>query len=274
MRAVVVMGVLLATTACGSTSTPSGDAGVDAADVATPRDTSTGPRDTGLGGSACGDMAGSCNPISLVGCATGEGCYVNSTLTGGFRASCAAGGRSGWGATCARSSDCREGFACLFDGSGVGTCTMLCCGSDHSTCRDVSRGGRAGALCAAGVTNSQLRTCLEVMSCDPYAATGNRCPTERPRCDIVGDDGSTSCAAYEPMGTPVAEGQPCCTPNHCLAGLACIRTGSTACVATAPNGACRRVCDPTARPPVCGAGTHCAGLRDAAATFGVCLPDA
>lgn len=273
MRAAAVVGVFVTAAACASNPASTVDAGADVTD-ASARDVVTPPRDTGLGGAACGEMSGSCNPISLAGCDAGQGCYVTATLTGGFRASCAAGGRAGWGATCARSSDCREGFACLFDGGGTGTCTMLCCGSDHSTCRDVSRGGRVGAICAAGVTGSMLRTCLDVMACDPYATTSSGCPAERPRCDIVGDDGSTACAAFEPDVTPVGEAQPCCTPNHCQVGLACIRTGTATCNAAAPNGACRRVCDPTSRAPVCSAGTHCAALRGAAATFGVCLPDA
>ncbi len=38
------------------------------------------------------------------------------------------------------------------------------------------------------MTGSDVRTCMEISSCDVYAASNNRCPAARPRCDIIAID--------------------------------------------------------------------------------------
>lgn len=219
----------------------------------------------------CGAL-GACNLVTGAPCAAGTGCYVGRAGDGGIGAACSEAGRGAWGESCSTANGCREGFACL---GSPGACVKLCCGGDNASCRDESRGGRPGAICAGGVTGTDVRTCTEAVSCDLYATTGNRCPVERPRCDVISADGASNCFAHEAGAAPAGDGAPCCTNGRCQPGFVCVPTdpsmGTAACVAATPNRVCRRVCNTASAQ--CPAGQSCQ-LRFVAApdTYGACAP--
>lgn len=226
----------------------------------------------------CGGTLGACNVVTNANCAAGEGCYAGRNADGGVGASCASAGSRGWGEACSSSNGCREGFACL---GTPGSCVKLCCQNDNASCRDSTRGGRPGAVCAGTVTGSDIRTCMEISSCDVYAASGNRCPVDRPRCDIIASDGTTNCFPQEAGAAPGAEGTVCCTNNRCQPGLVCVprdtTMGGVACVAAMPNRVCRRACNPTLTGAdagaVCPDGQACSlRFNDTPETYGACAP--
>ena len=192
-----------------------GDSGV-VADRGTATD--TGAPDVGASAS-CGATLGACNVVTNVGCMVGEGCYAGRNADGGVGATCAEAGRRGWGEACTSANGCREGFACL---GTPGACVKLCCLNDNASCRDETRGGRPGAVCAGGVNGSDVRTCMEISSCDVLATSNNRCAADRPRCEIIATDGTTNCAPQEAGATPGGDGASCCTNNRCLPGFACV----------------------------------------------------
>ena len=277
--------------ACSSsTPDPGGDAGPGELDVAiTDRGTVTdrgtiadrGAPDSG-GGATCGGTLGPCNVVTSTGCMSGEGCYAVRSADGGVGASCAPVGRRGWGEPCTTANGCREGFACL---GTPGSCVKLCCQNDNASCRDEARGGRPGAVCAGMVNGSDTRTCMEISSCDVYATSGNRCPAERPRCDIIASDGTTNCFPQEAGATPGDDGAACCSNNRCQPGMVCVprdRTmGNVACVPASPNRVCRQVCNPMVAGADAGAdaGAQCPAAQtcsftftDTPETYGACAP--
>lgn len=226
----------------------------------------------------CGSTLGPCNVVTNAGCTAGDGCYAGRIADGGVGATCAPAGSHGWGESCTTANGCREGFACL---GTPGVCVKLCCLNDNASCRDEARGGRPGAVCAGAVTGSDVRTCMEIQSCDVYATSANRCPAERPRCEIIASDGTTNCFAQDTAGAPGGDGVACCTNNRCQPGLVCVpvdRTmGNVACMASAPNRVCRRVCNPTLggadAGAQCPAGQACViNFTDTPQTYGACAP--
>jgi len=256
------------------------DRGTVGVDAVVDRDTGTVTPDTGpmtpdTGPMPSCGMLGMCNIVANTGCALGEGCYgarmaPNDPVTG----VCAMAGSRGWGERCNAANDCREGFACL---GTPGTCTKLCCGTDNASCRDESRGGRAGALCAGTVNDLNVRFCIEATGCDVYATRENRCPTDRPRCDPISADGTTNCFAHMAGTAPDGDGTPCCTNQRCAVGFTCIGFSDTMCEATAPNRTCRRVCNPdtegTDAGVTCPSGQFCgARFQNLPVTYGACIP--
>ncbi len=268
---------------CSSDSPTATDGGVDVGTTdrgaVTDRGTAT-DRGTSDGGSTatCGGTLGSCNLLTSAPCGVGTGCYAGRSPDGTLGASCAEAGRRGWGEACTTANGCREGFACL---GTPGACIKLCCENDNASCRDETRGGRPGAVCAGGVTGTDVHTCTEVTSCDLYATSGNRCPAERPRCDILADDGTSNCFAQEAGATPGGDGAACCTNNRCQPGFLCVPAvaggGSEACVAATPNRVCRRVCNPLLTGAdagaQCPAARTCVGFSAGAPeSYGRCEP--
>ncbi len=267
---------------CSSDGPTATDGGVD---VATDRGAvtdlgSTTDRSAGDTGSAmtCGATLGPCNLVTNAPCAAGTGCYAGVAPDGTLGASCAESGRRGWGEACTTANGCREGFACL---GTPGACVKLCCENDNASCRDETRGGRPGAICAGGVTGTDVHTCTEVTSCDLYATSANRCPAERPRCDLLADDGTANCFALEAGATPGGDGATCCTNSRCQPGFLCVPAtpggGTEACVAAMPNRACRRVCNPTLTGgdagAQCPAARMCVGFSAGAPeSYGRCEP--
>ena len=289
VRGVMVCAGVLAA-GCGSSGGGDIDAGyvdlgvvdLGVTDAGSPTDrgptiTDRGPADGGPT-STCGATLGACNIVTNTGCTAGNGCYAARGADGGVAATCATAGPHGWGDTCSSANDCREGFACL---GTPGTCVKLCCGSDNASCRDESRGGRAGSLCAGGITGTDVNTCTDVTTCDVYATTGNGCPTDRPRCEFIAADGTTNCYASQPGMTISAEGGPCCVDNRCQPGFVCVPVdltmASTACSDTAPNRVCRRACDMRRvgadAGSLCPTGQSCSlGFNGAPAGYGACVP--
>lgn len=239
--------------------------------------TDRGAPDTG-GSPGCGGTLGTCNVVTNASCAPGEGCYAGRSADGGVAAACAEAGRRGWGEACTSANGCREGFACL---GTPGACVKLCCQNDNASCRDEARGGRPGAVCAGAVTGSDIRTCMEISSCDVYATSDNRCPAGRPRCDIIAMDGTTNCFPQDPAAPPGGDGTACCTNSRCQPGLVCVprdpSMGGVACVAATPNRVCRRVCNPTLTGTDAGAQCPAAQLcslrfNDTPEGYGACAP--
>ncbi len=257
----------------GSTVSPDGggiDGGGPVGDAGTAVDAGGDARRDGSLG--CGNY-GVCNLVTNVGCDPAMGCYASvrgTTLT----SACSVAGRRGWGEACAGTNGCREGFACI---GSPAMCLKLCCGTDNTSCRDEARGGRPGAVCAGNITNTDMRYCIEVASCDPAAVTNNRCPTDRPRCDLVAIDGTTNCSAINTM-SPGRDGSPCCFNNLCGVGLVCVPMTpgmAAACVPATPNRVCRRVCNPLLTGADAGAqcpmGQQCAiRFNDTPDTYGAC----
>jgi hypothetical protein len=239
-----------------------------------PTDGGTGPTDSGTT-ATCG-MLGVCNIVANTGCAVGEGCYGARMAPGDpVTGVCAMAGRRGWGERCTAANDCREGFACL---GTPGTCTKLCCGTDNASCRDETRGGRAGALCAGTINDiANVRYCIEATGCDLYATSNNRCPSDRPRCDAISADGTTNCFAQTAGVTPGMDGTPCCNNQRCAPGFVCVGFSSTTCDTAMPNRNCRRVCNPdtegTDAGVVCPSGQFCgARFNNLPETYGACVP--
>lgn len=263
---------------CSSDGPPAADGGVDVAADRPANTTDGGTAADARATTSCGASLGECNVVTGAPCAAGTGCYPGLAPDGSLSASCAEAGRRGWGEPCATANGCREGFACL---GTPGACVKLCCGNDNSSCRDETRGGRAGAICAGGVNGSDVRTCAEVTSCDLHAATNNRCPAERPRCDVLSDDGTSSCFPLEAGATPGGEGATCCANNRCQPGFLCVPAmpggEAEACVASRPNRVCRRVCNPVLTGAdagaQCPADRTCLGFSAGApASYGRCEP--
>jgi hypothetical protein len=229
---------------------------------------------------ACGGTLGACNVVFNTGCAVGAGCYAGRSADGGVGASCAPAGSRGWGEACTTANGCREGFACL---GTPGTCVKLCCENDNASCRDEGRGGRPGAICAGSVNGSDIRTCMGISSCDLLATTGNSCPADRPRCDIIASDGTTNCFPREAGATAGGDGVACCTNSRCEPGFICVprdpAMGMAACVPASPNRVCRRTCDPSMAGAdagaQCPASQACTiSFTDAPSTYGACAPSA
>ena len=282
--------VLLASSAvgCGSSSGGVDDAGfvdLGAADLGT-SDTGAAtdrgaPTDRGTvdagAPAACGAGLGACNIATNAGCTTGNGCYAVRGADGGVASQCAMAGAHGWGDTCASANDCREGFACL---GSPGSCMKLCCGSDNASCRDETRGGHAGALCAGGITGTDVRTCMDATNCDVYATTNNGCPADRPRCEFIAADGTTNCFAAQAGSPTSAEGGPCCVNNRCQPGFVCVprdlSMATAACIEASPNRLCRRACDMNRSPDAgtqCPSGQACTvGFNGAPTGYGACAP--
>ncbi|MBL8603526.1 MAG: hypothetical protein JNK72_16500 [Myxococcales bacterium] len=267
-------------------TTPGADAGPSLTDLGA-RDTGpgdvgqvladrpdAGPADSGQSTASCG-MLGRCNYVTNSGCAAGEGCYAAREMANGpITGLCVTPGTRGWGERCTSVNDCREGFACLGD---PGECTKLCCGTDNTSCRDESRGGRPGAVCAGTITGLDARYCISVVSCDPYATANNRCAPSTPRCDPIAADGTTNCFAQQSGVTPGTDGTPCCVNTRCAPGFACVGTDPAACNTAAPNRVCRRVCNPdtegTDAGTACPANQRCSlRFRDLPSTFAACQP--
>lgn len=283
VRLFVVAGAL--SLGCSSSSPePQLDAGptdLGSTDTGTVTDhgtvTDQGSPDTGSA-ATCGGTLGACNVVTNANCAVGQGCYAGRNADGGVGASCAPAGSHGWGEACSSANGCREGFACL---GTPGACVKLCCQNDNASCRDETHGGRPGAVCAGTVNGSDIRTCMEISSCDVYATGSNRCPVDRPRCDIIASDGTTNCFPQEAGAAPGAEGTACCSNNRCQPGLVCVprdtTMGGVACVAAMPNRVCRRACNPTLTGAdagaVCPAGQACSlHFNDTPETYGACTP--
>jgi hypothetical protein len=277
LRSASALAALLAL-GCSSSTPDPGDGGLT--DRGTSDRGSVADRGAPDSGSppGCGASLGPCNVVTNANCAVGEGCYAGRSPDGGVGATCAPSGGRGWGEACTTANGCREGFACL---GTPGVCVKLCCGTDNASCRDEARGGRPGAVCAGAVTGSDVRTCMEITSCDVYAASNNRCPAERPRCEIIASDGTTNCFPQEASATPAGDGAPCCTNNRCQPGMVCVpndRTmGAAACVAATPNRSCRRACNPSLNGAdagsQCPSGQACSlTFTDTPPTYGACAP--
>lgn len=273
----------LAGLGCSGSTTPTTDASVatdtpvgtdvPAADNGAPTDAVTADSPAAT---TCGTMlGGACDPVSGTGCAAGMGCYVRTPMGGASTGACEIPGRGEWGATCATNADCREGFACLLASAGgtARVCTRLCCEGDNAACRDESHGGMPGALCDRALTlnNTMIHVCQAPVRCDPHVLTGNGCPADRPYCNVISMDGTTTCIA---LGAhPGAEGALCCT-DGCQAGFTCVGA-SGECDAAHPLRACRRVCDPTPGSDAgvaCPAMQTCMGLVGRPNNFGACAP--
>lgn len=270
---------------CSSSTQTPADSGTTAdvvpTDVPVAVDTG-GPRDvasvdTPASMSTCGALLGGlCDPIAGTGCASGQGCYVRTPMGGMPVGSCDTPGRGEWGARCTNNNDCREGFACLPTTLGGTTraCTRLCCDGDNAACRDESRGGMPGAVCDRSLilNGTNVHICQASMRCDPMAATNNGCSSDRPYCNVLSMDGTTSCTPLSPM--PGAEGSLCCT-DGCQPGTICVG-GPGTCDATHPLRVCRRVCNPTLSGgdggTQCPAMQTCLGLMNRPETFGACAP--
>lgn len=243
---------------CGAST--SRDAGVSDARVDV-------PRDDGFP-SVCGMTSGSCNWVNNTGCDGGAGCY-RAVVGAEVRQLCASAGNARWGATCTSANNCAPGYACLGD---PGRCTLLCCGRDHARCEDPAQGGRAGALCVGAVIGTDARYCIETRVCDPVATSGNGCPSELPRCDIIAASGATACVAVN--RAPGGDGAPCCRSEACGPGFACIRDITQSCRDASPDGLCRRLCSTAAgAPATCPTGQSCSLLFDGLpASVGACSP--
>lgn len=218
--------------------------------------------------SVCGMTQGDCNWVANTGCDAGAGCY-RAVVDGGVRQLCAAVGSRGWGVACTRANECAPGLGCLGE---PGRCTPLCCGGDHARCEDPTRGGRPGGLCVGAVVGTDARYCLETGPCSPVALSGNGCPSDRPRCDVVAASGATACGAV--VRSPGGDGTPCCRSESCGPGFACIRDITLRCDEASPAGLCRRLCATGAdAAATCPAGQSCSlrfdGLPD---TLGACAP--
>lgn len=271
LRPAAALVVLLAFAGCSGGTTVGSDAGVDAPAVVDLGGTDRGVSESGVP-LRCGASVGACNLVTSEGCPSGSGCYAGRTADGGVGATCAAAGGGGWGASCDAANGCRVGFACL---GTPGVCTKLCCDVDHASCRDTAAGGRAGAVCSGSVAGTDARTCADAADCDLYATSGNRCPAERPRCDLIARDGTAACTMQDPASAPGMEGAGCCTNNRCQPGLVCVPSGTStgACSAAAPNRVCRRACNPQLTTMQCPSGQSCTvRFNEAPATYGACAP--
>lgn len=269
--------ILLAALGCSSeqspaptdaavTDTPTIDApATDAPAVDAPTDTRLGDATASDGGASCGNAFGTrCNLVTNAGCSGGDGCYIVMGPTG-LVAQCRPAGRAGWDEPCVSNGDCREGFVCMASGQ----CTKLCCNGDDTLCNDESHGGRAGAHCAANLTNGRgLMACVSDNGCDPFVTSNNRCPAGSPRCNPIGD--TTTCEQQATGCAVAGEGAPCCETNCCQPGLLCVGSQSAAmCDAGTPGNRCRRACNLRSTAPNGGCGT---GQRCAAFSAGSMLP--
>lgn len=231
------------------------------------------PASTDGGGASCGTGFGTrCNLISGAGCTTGQGCYLVNGVTG-QTAQCRPAGSAGWDEPCQSATDCREGFLCV----DPGRCVKLCCGDDDSLCNDESRGGRAGAHCMSTLTDGRgLKLCVSDSGCDPFATSNNRCPTDSPRCNPLGD--TTACIRFATGCTPGGDGAPCCESGCCQPGLLCVGAQPTAmCSRAMPGNACRRACNLRAAMPDagCPSGQRCTAfgaMTQLPSYYGFCMP--
>lgn len=206
---------------------------------------------------SCLPQEADCNIMTNAGCACGSYCY--STAGGVLGASCIpVPGTGGWGDACQFNYDCGPGFSCVML-SGHSACMMLCCGADHTHCRDLSSGGRPGAACIPVIADGKSTPNLcDDTQCDPFATTNNGCSRLFPYCvwrDRLSNGGiptDVTTVCFERGDSPANAGAACTGfENNCPPGYACI------------NGTCGRLCNPTARSgpgATCSAGMRCAGL--------------
>lgn len=229
--------------------------------------------------SACGNTFGPrCNLVTSAGCPPGQGCYFDPRALLQV-AMCRMAGRGGWGDPCMAPTDCREGFACL---GSPPRCLKLCCEGDNATCRDEARGGRPGARCAvrADLRGNGMATVSVCLGdpCDPFGTAGaNRCPSETPRCEPLGD--GATCFQQATGCTPGGDGTPCCNNGCCQPGFLCVLPAMGGmCTSSAPTGVCRRACNARAAMPdsVCPTGQRCRVMFDPASGlpeyFRACAP--
>lgn len=173
--------------------------------------------------------AGSCDPVSNLGCEGETKCWVFSGVEGDT--ACVPEGRGRHGDPCAQVVDCVRGHSC-----NNGRCYAVCCSGDDRQC--AAYGNDAGASrCAVEIINSSsnpafdnVRSCT--FPCDPFAQD---CPdgmTCFPQSTTV-----RTCA----QAGRVAVGARCSrTVGECVAGAVCAYVTTDAGRAAQ----CLRVCDP------------------------------
>ena len=156
---------------------------------------------SGSGGDADGGEDGGAAAVMT------EACRVRLDTSGAPKPVCMASGAGQDGAECNVSTDCAAGYECV---GSPGQCRHYCC--------DVSACTTSQQFCdiqtVADVGSLRVPVCMPVRPCKLLATDG--CANSE-QCEVVDDQGTTSCVALGPL----KEGDSCET-NHCGENLTCL----------------------------------------------------
>jgi len=255
LRVSMVLAISSLAFACGGPDDPGPDSGpgpVDArvADAPTPpvdapmTDTGTTP------GRTCPFAGGACDVLGQ-DCTGTEGCYyVRTSASEPASTMCVPSGTGGDGDDCTTVDDCQPGFTCGNDDK----CRHYCCMHMASDCT-------SGQICIGISGAGDIGVCNAIDNCT-LAPQGGCDAGEG--CQIVAEDGSTSCF----MAGTAAEGAACATIDACQAGFGCYGIGGE-------PAACHEFCR-IGMTGECSSGRECTELGAGFPTgIGLCItPDA
>jgi hypothetical protein len=190
------------------------------------------------GGAASDAATSNTTPIDANSTGPGPACHIAPPDAGELQ-SCTAAGSGTDGTECRASTDCANGYECV---GSPGQCRHYCCAGN--------------AVCDVTYAPSFCNP-------EPVVSGGFSVPVCIPvsggeTCEVVKDDGTTSCVPIGPQGI----GQECDTAD-CAAGLTCI--------GTVGSRVCYELCH-VASTSECPAGTACTGSAQLFQDpqFGIC----